>query len=128
MSEYRLKMQRIFDHLGGQCVKCRSTTELHVDHTNHLDKSFTIANSWGLSWDKLLPELTKCQLLCKTCHLEKSREEGSLAKGWTNEPRQTHGTVNSYTKYKCRCDDCRAAKSLAMKKQYRIKQGIAQSG
>lgn len=110
MSEYRKKMQRIFDHLGSKCVTCGSTTQLHVDHIDHMNKSFTIANSWGLSWDKLIVELAKCQLLCKICHLTKSKAEGSLAKGWTNEPRQKHGTVWSYSKYKCRCDLCKAAK------------------
>ena len=118
MEQYREKKEKIFAHLGGKCVQCGSSDDLQIDHTNHLDKDFTISNWWGLSWEKLLPELEKCQLLCKPCHRGKTKQEGSLAKGWMNQPRQVHGTVWSYTKYKCRCADCKAAKSAAMKKQY----------
>ena len=119
MSEYKVKMQRIFNYLGGKCLNCNSTETLQIDNIDHFNKSFTIASNWGRSWDYLLPELNKCQLLCKDCHLSKSMSEGSLAKGWTNQPRQTHGTVWSYTKYKCRCQLCKSAKSESMK-QYKI--------
>ena len=128
MSEYQAKMQKIFDYLGGRCVKCGCVEDLHVDHINHLTKSFTIGENWSRSWDILEAELKKCQLLCKEHHLEKSKEEGSLAKGWNKQPRQTHGTVWSYSKYKCRCDLCKDVKSKAMKQQYEKKQGIAQPG
>ena len=128
MSEYKTKMEKIFDYFGGKCVKCGSIENLHIDHINHLTKSFTISENWSHSWEVLEPELKKCQLLCKKHHLEKSKEEGSLAKSWKSQPNQIHGTVWSYTKYKCRCTDCKKAKSDAMKKQYRNKQGLAQSG
>lgn len=117
MSEYKAKMEKIFEYLGGKCVKCGSTEHLHVDHMDHLNKSFTISENWGRSWDVLEQELKKCQLLCKDHHLEKSKEEGSFAKGWTNQPRQKHGTAWSYIKYKCRCDDCKAAKARSAKKK-----------
>ncbi|QYW02651.1 HNH endonuclease [Stenotrophomonas phage Marzo] len=128
ISEYRLKMDKIFNHLGGKCVRCGSMCDLEIDHIDHLDKEFTISSSWGLSWDNLLPELSKCQLLCKSCHLAKSKEEGSLGKGWTNEVRWTHGTVWGYSKHKCRCMACSRAKSDAMAREYRKKRSIAQSG
>ena len=118
MSEYNRKMDKIYEFLGGKCVICGRTESLHVDHIDHTTKSFNIANNWGRAWSHLEPELAKCQLLCAEHHLEKSRSEGSLAKGWTNEPRQVHGTLHSYTKYKCRCDGCKKAKSVAMKRQY----------
>lgn len=123
--DYEKRKHKIFEFLGGKCVECGSVHDLQIDHTNHLDKNFTISSSWGISWDRLLPELLKCQLLCKKCHLDKTLAEGSLAKGWTNQPRQQHGTVWSYTKYKCRCAECKLAKSIAMKKQYLC---LAQSG
>lgn len=128
MSEYKARMEKIFAHLGGKCVKCGSSENLHVDHTNHFTKSFTIGENWSRSWDVLELELKKCQLLCREHHLEKSKEEGSLAKGWSNQPRQAHGTVWSYNRYKCRCNLCKDAKSKAMKQQYKKKQGIAQPG
>lgn len=118
MVQYQEKKQKIFAYLGGKCVKCEGVDKLQIDHTNHLDKAFTVSSRWGLSWEKLIPELEKCQLLCKTCHTHKTQQEGSQAKGWTNQPRQRHGTVWSYSKYKCRCAECKAAKSAAMKRQY----------
>ena len=124
MSEYQVRMRKIFDYLGARCVRCSCTENLHIDHINHLTKSFTIGENWSRSWDVLEPELKKCQLLCREHHLEKSKKEGSLAKGWTNQPRQKHGTVWSYIKYKCRCDDCKRAKAQASKKQYKKKQGV----
>ena len=120
MKEYQAKMEKVFEYLGGQRVKCGRTEGLHVDHIDHLTKSFTIGENWGRSWDVLEPELKKCQLLCKEHHLEKSKKEGSLAKGWTNQPRQKHGTAWSYIKYKCRCDDCKAAKKASVEKKQSV--------
>lgn len=117
MSEYRARMQKIWDHLGGECVHCGATENFHVDHTDHTDKAFTISQNWSRSWDVLVAELEKCQLLCEDCHLIKSQQEGSLAKGWTNESRQVHGTVWSYRKYKCRCEACKAAKAASRKEE-----------
>mgnify|MGYP000051748726 CR=1 FL=1 len=127
-TEYQVKIRKIREYLGGVCSKCGATTNLHIDHIDHKLKRFTISSSWGRSWKILEPELRKCQLLCKTHHLEKTIEEGSLAKGWTTQPRQKHGTVWSYSKYKCRCALCKQAKSKASKQQYKDKQGLAQSG
>lgn len=123
MSEYKLKMKKIFNYLGGRCTECGSKTDLQVDHINHLEKGFTISSNWGRKWDVLEVELKKCQLLCKDHHLGKSKREGSLAKGWTNEPRQKHGTVWSYAKYGCRCEECKLAKSNERKNRL-VKQGI----
>lgn len=117
MSEYLNKKEKMLQHLGGSCVKCGTNKNIEIDHINHLDKKFTLTKNWGLSWKKLLPELNKCQLLCKECHDIKTKNEGSKSKGWTNQPRQTHGTVWSYNKYKCRCIDCKQAKSVSMKKK-----------
>lgn len=115
--EYRKKVKKMVAFLGGRCVKCGTTESLNFDHIDHLTKSFDISQNWGRSWEVLEPELRKCQLLCKLHHLEKSKDEGSLSKGWTNQPRQTHGTVWSYSKYKCRCHRCKEAKAEANKKQ-----------
>ncbi len=117
MVEYRNRMNQIFIHLGGKCAKCDATEDLQVDHKNHEYKSFTIASNWSRSWKVLLPELEKCQLLCKQHHLQKTLEEGSLAKGWTTQPQNKHGTAWMYSKYGCRCVACKAAKKQASKKK-----------
>lgn len=122
--EYAVRKEEIHRHLGGVCNKCRRADDLHVDHIDPKSKEFTIMPSWSLSWDKLLPELAKCQLLCKECHLEKSRSEGDLATGWTSKPYWNHGTVWGYSKYKCRCEDCKLAKSKKMKQDYTKNIGV----
>ena len=59
MSEYRSKMEKIFEYLGGKCVKCGSSNNLQIDHTDHLTKSFSIGENWSRSWEVLEPELKK---------------------------------------------------------------------
>jgi len=113
MSEYRQRKLKIFNFLGGVCVECGSKRQLQVDHKDHLKKNFTILDRWAYAWATLVEELKLCQLLCKKCHLKKSIEEGSLAKGWTSQPQPIkHGTVWAYNKYKCRCKKCKQAKKL----------------
>lgn len=116
MSEYQEKKERMISYLGGYCKECGTTDHLQIDHVDHTQKSFTVTENWGRSWSILQPELDKCQLLCKTCHLKKSIAEGSLAKGWSNQPRIKHGTTWTYNKHKCRCDLCTEAKKASYKK------------
>lgn len=123
--EYEKRMSLFKEMLGGKCAKCGSTENLQMDHIDHEAKSFTISKRWALKLERLIDELAKCQLLCGKHHKEKTLAEGSLAKGANKQARQVHGTVWSYTKYKCRCEACRSAKSKAMKHQ-RLR--VAQSG
>ena len=58
------------DKLGNKCVKCGTTKNLQFDHIDPKTKCFNV-NPQD-SWEKTLPELYKCQLLCKLCHLEKT--------------------------------------------------------
>lgn len=88
----------MIDYLGEECSKCQSKDKLQIDHIDHATKEFDISKNWAISWERLTPELDKCQLLCKDCHLDKSKQEGSLAKGSTNERQFKHGTVNEYSK------------------------------
>lgn len=93
----------IIARLGGKCVACDSTEELEVDHKNREEKSFEVIGKMrSVTPEELDKELAKCQLLCHTCHMEKTiRERGQTsAKG-------THGTLSSY-RY-CKCDICVAA-------------------
>ncbi|AXH46549.1 HNH endonuclease [Gordonia phage RobinSparkles] len=55
---------------NGPCVKCGSWENLEVDHK---DRSKKITSSvWSWSAEKRNKELAKCQVLCKSCHLEKT--------------------------------------------------------
>lgn len=58
---------------NGPCTTCGSWEDLQVDHINPNTKV-----SWGYwRWTKERreEELSKCQALCRTCHLAKTAEE-----------------------------------------------------
>ena len=64
------RLQEMKDKLGNKCVKCGATENLQFDHIDPKTKCFNV-NPQD-SWEKTLPELYKCQLLCKPCHTEKT--------------------------------------------------------
>lgn len=89
--------------LGGQCVVCGATDELEFDHIDHSQKSFDVADRLAqYTWERLLAELVKCQLLCFRCHIDKSSMERC------GRPANQHGTRSMYRKG-CRCEPCRQA-------------------
>jgi hypothetical protein len=104
---YRRKAEAT-EKLGGYCKKCGSMDSLDFDHIDPNTKEFTITDMWNLSNERFWKEVGKCQLLCRPCHVEKTRQDfGSL------NAKETHGTLSSY-KY-CKCAECRMAKSGWMK-------------
>ena len=64
------RLQEMKDKLGNKCVKCGATKNLQFDHIDPKTKCFNV-NPQD-SWEKTLPELYKCQLLCPPCHLKKT--------------------------------------------------------
>lgn len=55
----------------GPCSMCGSSDNLEVDHIDPLTKiSHRI---WSWSEERRLQELKKCQVLCRSCHLEKTK-------------------------------------------------------
>lgn len=102
-------------HLGGVCVRCGTEMALEFDHRDPATKVITIASAIALhwSWERLLVELDKCQLLCRPCHRDKSRAAGELGGGHNRVVAPQHGTAVMYgAPHRCRCDECREWKSL----------------
>lgn len=64
--------------LGGVCVNCNTTEELQFDHKDSSTKKFPLSKMSSCSEEKWQAELSKCQLLCKDCHLKKSIASGDL--------------------------------------------------
>lgn len=86
--------------LGGKCAWCGSTENLEIDHIDPKEKKNHISQILSRKWEIVREELKKCQLLCESCHMEKSKEE--------KEVFYPHGTLGRYER-NCRCDLCRRA-------------------
>ena len=68
LARYNKRMAEAIEILGGACVVCGSTEELQLDHLNPSTKKFNVAKLWSTNQENFLNELTKCQLLCFSCH------------------------------------------------------------
>lgn len=126
MSEYQIRKAKMLAYLGGKCVNCSSTEALQFDHIDPKTKSFGIMQNWAISWNRLVVELDKCQLLCKLHHIEKTKINKEYGGGHNKWEEIQHGTPWGYSKYGCRCDSCKKAKSEAGKKYNKNKRDVAQ--
>lgn len=98
INEYRRKRREYaWNFLGGECIKCSSKSNLEIDHIERETKVSSVASLYTSSKTVFLEELDKCQLLCKSCHLIKTKEEVPLVR--------KHGTIYCY-QTGCRCERC----------------------
>ncbi len=65
---------RLIEMLGGKCVRCGSTENLHLDHIDPATKRFAVGSDMSRAWELLVEEALKCQLLCPPCHVEKDEK------------------------------------------------------
>lgn len=105
---HKKRRAALLARLGDRCVSCGSTDDLEFDHIDPELKSFNISRNLTASNVAVQAELAKCQLLCRSCHIEKTARENS---GWR------HGTLYGYLKRGCRCEECRAAKRESARRQ-----------
>ena len=64
-------------YLGGACIKCgynKCYAALEFHHRNPSNKDVSWTKLRLRSWDKVLKELDKCDLLCANCHREHHHE------------------------------------------------------
>lgn len=104
-------------YLGGQCVRCGATERLEFDHVDSTTKEAPVSTLLDCTWERLLKELIKCQLLCRPCHVAKSFEQGDVP----GKPAE-HGSFAKYRHHGCRCKECTEANRLKAE-AYRIKTG-----
>ena|ERR1035441_2283542 len=71
----KTKQKKLIALLGGKCVRCQKTDSLQFDHIDPKTKVCNISAIMDRSWDTILQEATKCQLLCEGCHRLKTRED-----------------------------------------------------
>jgi len=85
LKRYYTRRDEFRQLLGGVCVTCGSNEKLEFDHIDAGTKSFPIGKLLSVSKEKALLELAKCQLLCKDCHVAKTKVAGDW-KNRTNMP------------------------------------------
>lgn len=88
----------------GPCAVCSTWDNLQVDHIDPRTKVVPVSVIWGWSSEERRnTELDKCQVLCESCHREKTNSQMAN--------RVEHGTLHMYNspRYRCRCSLCRAA-------------------
>lgn len=69
--------QKVYDYLKqNPCIICneKEVACLQFDHRDSLNKKFHISNAAcnGISWDKIVEEIEKCDVLCANCHAKKT--------------------------------------------------------
>ena len=74
------------------CVRCGSQSDLELDH---IDPSTKVTHAiWSWSEIRRNIEISKCQVLCNSCHKIKTNQDRNIITG--------HGTEHDY-KLGCRC-------------------------
>lgn len=97
LERYRKRRIEAIEYLGGECVQCGATERLELDHINPDTKSFEISKIWGIAQATFWDEVSKCQLLCKSHHVAKTKRE---------QINEAHGTWGWIRNRKCKCDVC----------------------
>ena len=98
---YYIRRRHCIEILGGACVKCGCNSDLEFDHTDPSSKEYNINSILTCKMSLLLSELSKCQLLCSVCHLNKTIAEKKPF---------VHGTIYSFMKKGCECILCLSKK------------------
>ena len=60
---------------NGPCSQCKTWDNLEIDHIDPKDKEMQPSHIWSRKEAVRLRELAKCQVLCRDCHLGKTRSE-----------------------------------------------------
>lgn len=71
----RARREFYLNKLGPNCVRCGSTDRCQFDHIDPESKDREIAWIWTGSVEVLEQELSKCQILCWSCHHAKTGVE-----------------------------------------------------
>ena len=72
---YHKRRNKLIEQLGGKCVRCGSTENLEFDHISSQSKEIDISKQITSDIISIQKELIKCQLLCRSCHIQKTKEE-----------------------------------------------------
>ena len=124
MANRRLsRRQTLLDMSDNKCARCADTSNLEFNHIDRSSKLFGLSGH-GLdrSWDKILTEWRKCELLCRLCHVQYTQMQyhiGDMPLPWNklSHVEYVHGTMRCYHETSCRCDLCKLAKKAYRNKE-----------
>ena len=102
----RVSKKRSSYLFGKICKKCGSSIDIQVHHRDKSEKEDH--RIWSWSDERIKKELSKCDFLCKKCHIELHSNE-------LKKP-ITHGTRSGYAYKGCRCSLCKEAQNEYNKK------------
>lgn len=109
LKRYHRLRQAWFDE-NGPCAQCGSNENLEVDH---IDPSKKITHTlWSRSKAFREKELSKCQVLCHSCHKEKTLKDQHIA------AQLKHGKTTTMYRNGCRCEACRAIHAQKAREYY----------
>lgn len=98
---YREKRDKALEILGNKCNTCGSTDNLEIDHIDWRLKTIDLGKQWCS--DLYFEELKKCQLLCNSCHIAKTKIDRPEQEELKEEK---HGTYRAVFSKKCKCKIC----------------------
>jgi hypothetical protein len=99
------RKRALIEMAGSKCLNCEykyngCERALSFHHRNPAEKSFglTMNNLWGQTWEKILKEFVKCDMLCLVCHAEL---EDKIARAKKTDYRKSmqcvHSLENAFT-------------------------------
>lgn len=105
-TQYKKRKAKVFELLGGVCIRCGSDEKLRLWHTDPiLQQVFGITALQSMTWEEVQERLPGCELYCLKCVTVK-RAEADLS----GVP---HGGGLT-GKSNCTCQLCRAKKTEYM--------------
>jgi hypothetical protein len=87
----RLRRERfpwIIDYLARHpCCDCGETDPVVLEFDHLRDKEFEITHALPFrSWQKILDEIAKCEVVCANCHRRRTAERGGFARLLLSRP------------------------------------------
>ena len=143
---FRVKIAAIKVERG--CVDCgynRYPEALDFDHMPGEVKVKAVTLMWGHSWEKVLAEIAKCEIVCSNCHRHRTKLRTDAAKALRAQARAASGipaptrplvaacgTESGYNRHRERgeaaCAECLAAHSAGTARRSRAARAAARTG
>lgn len=89
-SAYRIELRKIIcEYLSNKsCIDCGNSDIRVLDFDHLRDKQFNISDmiAKSYSWNRIIEEIHKCEIVCSNCHRIRTSERGNFYKteGWRN--------------------------------------------